>query len=97
MFVFEFSVANKTHSGTKKQKYWTRQLPNGQNLSSDWASSKLHDSIVMVSHKTAAFCTEQCMTPSLFHNFKVSQHLLFSQLHLSPELQLLIRIVPCGS
>jgi len=24
-------------------------------------------------HETAAFCTEQCTTPSLFHNFEISQ------------------------
>jgi len=24
-------------------------------------------------HETVAFCTNQCTTPSLFHNFEVSQ------------------------
>jgi len=35
-----------------------------------WASSKLRDYFTMVSHKTAAFYTEQCTT---FYNFKVSR------------------------
>ena len=60
--------------------YWTRKLSDRQNvfLSSFFfffkrASSNLHDSFTMVSHKTAAFFTEQCTSPSLFYRFEVSQ------------------------
>jgi len=38
-----------------------------------WASSKLGGSFTMVSHKPATFHTEQCTSPSPFHNFEVSR------------------------
>ena len=31
-------------------------------------------------HETAAFCTEQCTTPSLFHSFEVSRGTVTSSL-----------------
>jgi len=36
-------------------------------------SSVLHQLLVLVYARTAAFSTEQCTTPSLFHNFEASQ------------------------
>ena len=36
-----------------------------------WASWKLCESFMIVLHKTAAFYSEQCTSPSLFHNFEV--------------------------
>ena len=37
------------------------------------ASSILRQSLVLVTHETAAFYTEHCTTPLLFPNFEVSQ------------------------
>ena len=37
-----------------------------------WASSKLCESFMIVSYKTAVFYIEQCTSPWLFHNFEVS-------------------------
>jgi len=37
-----------------------------------WASSKLHDSVTMVSHEIAAIYTEQCTSPLLFHSFEAT-------------------------
>ena len=62
-FIFEcFQDEKQTHWHEKPTwKHWTAKLP------------KLCDSFTMVLHKTAAFYTEQCTSPSLFHNFQVSQ------------------------
>ena len=48
------------------QKYRTRKLSDGQNVSPPPPPSQ------QFSRKTAASHTEQCTSPSLFHNFEVS-------------------------
>ena len=64
-------IINNTPSGAKKasRKYQTRKSPESQNASlsssySDWlVQCCMHDHFV----QTAAFYTEQCTSPLLFH------------------------------
>ena len=58
------------------QKYPTKQQQNGQIvflLSSDGLAQSCVNLSCWFTHETAAFSTEQCTTPSLFHNFEASQ------------------------
>ena len=77
-----FLVAQKA-----SRKYLTRMSPKWPKyfsffLSSSSSSDKLVQNCVILSqrflHKTAAFYTEQCTSPSLFDNFKVSRGTLTS-------------------
>jgi len=59
-----------------KSSYQTRKLPDGQNVSSSSSDGLVQNCMTLslwFSHKTAAFYTEQCTSPSLFYNFEVSQ------------------------
>jgi len=80
-------MTNKTSSGTTKHHEGTkpRTCEMGQMfffllLSSD----RLAQCCVYLSwwftHETAAFCTEQCTTLSLFHNFEVCRGTLTDHL-----------------
>ena len=65
------------------RKYQTRKSPDSQNvfLSFFFFFRRLVQNCVTLSgwylHKTAAFYTEQCTSPLLFHNFEVSKALQF--------------------
>jgi len=71
-------MTNNTPSGTKKYHEST-ELESHQMakifffLLLQRASSNLRDSLKMFLHKTAAFFTEQCTSPSLFSRFKVTR------------------------
>jgi len=69
-------MTNKTPNGTRKHRENTQ--PNSSKTAKLFSSSDgLAQYCVNLSrwftHETAAFSTEQCTTPSLFHNFEVSQ------------------------
>jgi len=73
-------VTNKTHNGARKRHESTQ--PNSSKtaklfffllLSSDGLAQYCVNLSRWFTHETAAFSTEQCTTPSLFHNFEVSQ------------------------
>ena len=59
------------------RKYPTKQQQNGQSIFLPLSSDGLAQYCVNLScwfmHEMAAFSTEQCTTPSLFHNFEASQ------------------------
>ena len=73
-------LTNKTPSGAEKHHESTQ--PNSSKtaklfffflLSSDGLAQYCVNLSRWFTHETAAFSTEQCTTPSLFHNFEVSQ------------------------
>ena len=78
-------MTNKTPSGARKHRTSTkpRTHKTGQMFfflsffllfsSSDGLAHYCVNLSRWFTHETAAFCTEQCTTPSLFHNFEVSQ------------------------
>ena len=73
-------MTNKTPNGARKHRESTQ--PNSSKTAKFFfifflsffrrASSILRQPLTLV-HETAAFSTEQCTTPSLFHNFEASQ------------------------
>jgi len=77
-------MTNKTPNGARKHRESTQ--PNSSKtaklffffflsffLSSDGLAQHCVNLSRWFTHETAAFSTEQCTTPSLFHNFEVSQ------------------------
>jgi len=72
-------MTNKTPSGTKKRHESTKPEMAKMLffffffLSSDGLAQYCVNLSWWFMHETAAFYTEQCITPSLFHNFEVSQ------------------------
>jgi len=72
-------MVNNTPSGPKKHHKSIE--PESHQMSKMFSfffffrrtSSNLHDSFTMVLHKTAAFSTEQCTSPSHFSMFEVSR------------------------
>ena len=83
LFIFECFHDQKDSQWREKasRKYPTKQQQNGQIvflllsffLSSDGLAQYCVNLSRWFTHETAAFSTEQCTTPSLFHNFEVSQ------------------------
>ena len=82
LFIFE-CFHDKQHTQWRykaSQKYQTRKSPEGQNIFLSSSSSSSSDRLVQICvtlsrwflHKTAAFSTEQCTSPSLF--FHVRSH-----------------------
>ena len=73
-------MANSTPSGAVKHREST-EPESGQTVkmfffllsSSDGLAQHCVNLSRWFTHETAAFYTEQCTTPSLFHNFEVSQ------------------------
>ena len=83
LFIFE-CFHDKQHTQWRykaSQKYQTRKSPEGQNIFLSSSSSSSSDRLVQICvtlsrwflHKTAAFSTEQCTSPSLFFRFEVSR------------------------
>jgi len=72
-------MTSKTHSGTKKHHESTKpescQTVKKVLLSSSPSSPSSDGLVRQFSHKIAAFYTEQCTSPSLFHNFEDSRGL----------------------
>jgi len=81
-------MTNNTHSGVRKHREGTKPgtRKTGQMfffllssffffflLSSDGLAQYRVNLSRWFTHETAAFCTEQCTTPSLFHSFEVSR------------------------
>jgi len=80
LFIFECYHDQQNSQWREKalRKYPTKQQQNGQIvffffLSSDGVAQCCINLSRWFTHKTAAFFTEQCTTPSLLHNFEVSQ------------------------
>jgi len=78
LFIFEcFHDQQDSHWREKaSRKYPTKQQQNGQIvflLSSDGLAQYFVNLSRWFTHKTAAFSTEQCTTPSLFRNIEASQ------------------------
>jgi len=67
------SGARKYREGTKPGTCKTGQMFLDLLLSSDRLAQYCVNLLRWFTHETAAFSTEQCTTPSLFHNFEVSQ------------------------
>jgi len=55
--------------------------PNCFFLSSDGLAQCCGNLLRWFTHETTAFFTEQCTTPSLFHNFEVSQGVVATHLN----------------
>ena len=72
-------MMNNTHSGAKKHRESTE--PESLQTAKMSSSSSSSDGLVQISetlsrwflHKTAAFSTEQCTSPSLLSRFEVSE------------------------
>jgi len=71
-------MANKTPSGARKHRKGTKPTTRKMVqmffflLSSDGLARYCVNLSQWFTHETAAFCTEQCTTPLLFHNLEVS-------------------------
>jgi len=76
-------MTNKTPCGTRKHRKGTELTTHkmGQMffflfsffVSSDGLAQYCMNLSRWFTHETAAFCTEQCITPLLFHSFEVSR------------------------
>jgi len=93
LFIFEYFHDQQDSQWREKtsQKYPTKQQQNGQIvfllllsffLPSDGLAQYCVNLLRWFTHETAAFSTEQCTTPSLFHNFEAlqgacSHHMLY--------------------
>ena len=78
LFIFECFHDQQDSQWCEKasRKYPAQQEQNGQIvflLSSDGLAPYCVNLLCWFTHETAAFYTEQCMTPSLFYNFEFSR------------------------
>ena len=67
------SGAEKHHESSEPESSKTAKMFFFLLLSSDGLAKYCVNLSCWFTHETAAFYTEQCTTPSLFHNFEVSQ------------------------